>query len=79
MELLPQSEGTGHELINGELFVIRSLHCRQQQISRKVFAALDAWSDSSGLGEAILAPGIMLLDTDTVIPDGVLIGKQRLG
>ncbi|MEM6253721.1 MAG: Uma2 family endonuclease [Cyanobacteria bacterium P01_D01_bin.156] len=78
LEVLPQSEGTRYELINGELFVTRSPHRRHQQISGKIFAALDEWSESSGLGEAILAPGIIPSDTDNVIPDVVWISKQRL-
>lgn len=40
LEVLPQSEGTRYELINGELFVIRSSHRRHQQISGKIFAAV---------------------------------------
>lgn len=78
LEVLPQSEGTRYELINGELFVTRSPHRRHQQISGKIFAALDEWSETTGLGEAILAPGIIPSDTDNVIPDVVWISQQRL-
>ena len=78
LEVLPQSEGTRYELINGELFVTRSPHRMHQQIRGKIFAALDEWSETSGLGEAILAPGIIPSDTDNVIPDLVWISKQRL-
>ncbi|MBT9315054.1 Uma2 family endonuclease [Leptothoe spongobia] len=78
LEVLPQSEGTNYELINGELFVTRSPHRRHQQVSGKFFAALDEWSEASGVGEAILAPGIIPSDTDNVIPDVVWISRQRL-
>ena len=78
LEVLPQSEGSRYELINGELFVTRSPHRKHQQISGKIFAALDEWSETSGLGEAILAPGIIPSDTDNVIPDVVWISQQRL-
>lgn len=78
LEVLPQSEGSRYELINGELFVTRSPHRKHQQISGKIFAALDEWSENSSLGEAILAPGIIPSDTDNVIPDVVWISKQRL-
>lgn len=78
LEVLPQSEGSRYELINGELFVTRSPHRRHQQVSGKIFAALDEWSEASGLGEAILAPGIIPSDTDNVIPDVVWISQQRL-
>ncbi|NJN21545.1 MAG: Uma2 family endonuclease [Leptolyngbya sp. RL_3_1] len=78
LEVLPQSEGVRYELINGELFVTRSPHRKHQQISGKIFAALDAWSEVSGLGEAILAPGIIPSDADNVIPDVVWVSTARL-
>ncbi|NJN20087.1 MAG: Uma2 family endonuclease [Leptolyngbya sp. RL_3_1] len=78
LEVLPQSEGTRYELINGELFVTRSPHRKHQQISGKIFAVLDAWSEESGLGESILAPGIIPSDADNVIPDVVWVSTARL-
>ena len=33
LEVLPQSEGTRYELIDGELFVTRSPHRRHQQVA----------------------------------------------
>ena len=78
LEVLPQSEGSRYELINGELFVTRSPHRKHQQISGKNLAAQDELSETSGLGEAILAPGIIPSDTDNVIPDVVWISQQRL-
>ncbi|WP_299410211.1 Uma2 family endonuclease [Acaryochloris sp. IP29b_bin.148] len=78
LEVLPQSEGNRYELIDGELWVTRSPHRKHQQVAGKIFAALDAWSETSELGEAILAPGIILSDTDNVIPDLVWVSKERL-
>lgn len=78
LEVLPQREENRYELIDGELFVTRSPHRKHQQVAGKIFAALDIWSESSELGEAILAPGIILSDTDNVIPDLVWVSKERL-
>lgn len=78
LEVLPQSEGTYYELIDGELFVTRSPHRKHQQVSGKIYSALDAWSEGSGLGEAIPSPGIIPSDTDNVIPDVVWVSKKRL-
>ena len=78
LEVLPRSEGTRYELIDGELFVTRSPHWKHQQVAGKVHSALNIWSEASGLGEAILAPGIILSDTDNVIPDLVWVSKKRL-
>ncbi|WP_013320239.1 Uma2 family endonuclease [Gloeothece verrucosa] len=78
LEVLPQSEGVRYEIINGELFVTRAPHRKHQQISGKIFRYLDAWSEISGLGQTILAPGIIFSDADNVIPDVVWISKERL-
>ena len=78
LEVLPQSEGTRYELIDGELFVTRSPHRKHQQVAGKIFSALDAWSGESRLGEAIPSPGIIPSDADNVIPDVVWISQDRL-
>jgi Uma2 family endonuclease len=78
LEVLPKNEWTTYEIINGELFVTRSPHRRHQQVSGRIYAALDAWSVGSRLGEAIFAPGVILSDADNVIPDVVWISKARL-
>lgn len=78
LEALPQSEGTRYELIDGELFLTRSPHRKHQQVSGKIFGALDAWSETSGLGQAIPSPGIIPSDADCVIPDVVWVSEARL-
>ena len=78
LEVLPQNEGTRYELIDGELFVTLSPHRKHQQVAGKIYAALDAWSEVSGLGVAIPAPGIIPSDTDNVIPDVVWVSHDRL-
>lgn len=78
LEVLPKSEGTTYELIDGELFVTRSPHRKHQQVSGKIYRVLDAWSEESGLGEAIPAPGIISSDADNVIPDVVWVSRKRL-
>ncbi|MEM9449901.1 MAG: Uma2 family endonuclease [Cyanobacteria bacterium P01_E01_bin.6] len=78
LDVLPQSEGTTYELIDGELFVTRSPHRKHQQVSGKIHRFLDRWSEESGLGEAIPAPGIIPSDSDNVIPDVVWVSTERL-
>ena len=78
LEVLPQSEGTRYELIDGDLFVTRSPHRKHQKVTGKIYKALDSWSETSGLGESILAPGIILSDSDNVIPDVVWVSYDRL-
>lgn len=78
LEVMPQNEWITYEIIDGELFVTRSPHRMHQRIIGKIYRALDAWSDDSGLGEPILSPGVILSDADNVIPDLVWVTKERL-
>ncbi|MEL6813923.1 MAG: Uma2 family endonuclease [Cyanobacteria bacterium J06598_3] len=78
IEALPQNEWTTYEIIDGELFVTRSPHRRHQKIIGKLFSVLDTWSEDSGLGEPIIAPGLVLSDADNVIPDLVWVSQLSL-
>jgi Uma2 family endonuclease len=75
---LPQNESVNYEIIDGELFVTRSPHHLHQKVCVKLAHYLDAWCENSGLGETIFAPGIILSDLDSVIPDLVWISQERL-
>ncbi len=78
LESLPQNESDKYEIIDGELFVTRSPHRRDQQVCVKIARYLDAWSENSGLGETIITPGVIFSEIDSVIPDVVWISKERL-
>jgi Uma2 family endonuclease len=77
LELLPDN-GNYYEIIDGELFVTRAPHWQHQKVCGRIYAVLDAWSLSNGLGEASITPGIVFSDTDNVIPDVVWVSKERL-
>ena len=76
VELLPENEGTRYEIIDGELFVTRAPHSRHQQTCGKFFWQLDVWSEATGLGEAILSPGVLFSESDNVIPDVVWASNE---
>ena len=78
LEVLPQSEGTRSELIDGALFVTRLPHRKHQQVTGKIYSSLDSWLEASGLGETIPSPGIIPSNTDNVIPDVVWVSHERL-
>lgn len=78
LEVMPQNELTRYEIIDGELFVSRSPHRRHQQVCGKVSRQFDDWSESTGLGETIITPGIIFSEEDSVIPDVVWVSKERL-
>lgn len=74
---LPQNEGVHHEIIDGELYVIRSPHHKHQQVAGRIFAVLDSWSLDSGLGEPSIMPGVIFSDANNVIPDVIWVSHDR--
>ena len=57
LELLPDN-GNRYEIIDGELLVTRAPHWKHQKACGRLFAVLDAWSQSTALGEATINPGL---------------------
>lgn len=53
-------------------------HWHHEQTSGLIFAALQSWSEESGLGQASPTPGVIFGDVDNVIPDVVWISNERL-
>ncbi|WP_315791784.1 Uma2 family endonuclease [Fischerella sp. JS2] len=78
INLLPENEGTRYEIIDGELFMTRAPHWKHQRSCGRIFRELDFWSDSSGLGQASITPGVLFSETDNVIPDVVWASHERL-
>lgn len=61
LELFPD-DGKRYEIIDGELFVTRAPHWGHQRTCLKIGRVLDDWSQSSGLGQAAIAPGVIFSD-----------------
>ena len=78
ISFLPQNESVNYEIIDGELFVTRSPHRLHQRVCVKLARYLDAWSEKNGLGETIIAPGVIFSDFDSVIPDVIWLSKEKL-
>lgn len=70
--------GNRYEIIAGNLFVTRAPHWDHQDTAGAAYAKLRAWSQTSGLGTAAFAPGIVFSEADNVIPDVVWISNDRL-
>jgi Uma2 family endonuclease len=77
LELLPDSSNR-YEIIDGELLVTKAPHWGHQKALTNTSAELRNWSYSTGLGETVSTPGVIFTDADNVIPDVVLISKERL-
>lgn len=67
-----------YEIIDGKLFVTRALGWKHQATCIKIGAALENWSNQTGLGEPAINPGIVFSDADNVIPDVVWASYERL-
>ena len=77
LELLPD-DGRRYEILDGELLVTRAPHWGHQETCGNIYAALKAWSRTTGLGKAAINPGIIFTDADNVIPDVVWATHERL-
>ena len=77
LDLLPDN-GNRYEIVDGDLFVTRAPHWNHQQTCGRIFSPLDTWSQSTDLGKATIAPGIIFTDADNVIPDVVWASNERL-
>jgi Uma2 family endonuclease len=71
-------DGARYEIIDGELYMSRQPHWYHEQTTGLIFAALQDWSERSGLGQASPTPGVIFGDVDNVIPDVVWVSHARL-
>jgi Uma2 family endonuclease len=77
LEALPDDGGwSRYEIINGELFVTRAPHFRHQKTASRIQVCLENWSERTGLGSSVQAPGLVFTSTDAVIPDLVWASKE---
>ncbi|MFQ4138292.1 Uma2 family endonuclease [Nodosilinea sp. PGN35] len=77
LELFPE-DGKRYEIIDGELIVTRAPSWSHQEVTGRVFAALDSWCQETDLGRAAINPGILFTEEDNVIPDVVWASHERL-
>ena len=78
LEVLPENPAIQYELIAGDLLVTRTPHYRHQHICSRVAAALELWSEKTGLGLTIINPGLIYSEIDSVITDVVWVSNNRL-
>lgn len=74
---LPEN-GNRYEVIDGELFVTRAPHWKHQSVAGRAYSKLLIWSEESGLGEPVMAPGVIFSESNAVIPDVVWVRNERL-
>lgn len=75
---LPDNEWIRYEILDGELFAVRSPHHKHQHVIGCIFSVLNTWSLETGLGEPSIMPGLIFSDSDNVAPDVVWVSYERL-
>ncbi len=77
LDVMPD-DGKRREIIDGELYVSRQPSFQHQIVNSFAWRLLQGWSESTGLGVAIEAPGIIFAEDDDVIPDVIWISHRQL-
>lgn len=78
LELIPAVEGKRYEIIDGDLYVSHAPSYEHQDTSGAIYEELQVWSRASGLGRAVMAPGVIFAEDDDVIPDVMWMSWDRL-
>ena len=71
-------DGKHYEIIDGELYVSKQPHFHHQRVCTRLLLRLQQWSEQSGDGEAVTAPGLIFADDDDVAPDVVWVSSNRM-
>jgi Uma2 family endonuclease len=71
-------DGKRYEIIDGELYVSKQPHFYHQLVCTRAWSKLQLWSDRSGDGVAVVAPGIIFAEDDDVAPDVAWASSRRL-
>jgi Uma2 family endonuclease len=79
LELFPQPlDDKRYEIIAGELHVSTQPHWMHQLMSTRVIVALGTWSEGSGGGLVVDAPGVIFAKDEAVAPDVAWVSGERL-
>jgi Uma2 family endonuclease len=76
--LLMPDDGKRYEVIEGELYVSKQPGVEHQYSCSRLVGFLVNWSEESGIGVALIAPGLVFAEDDDVAPDVVWVSRERL-
>src|SRR5262249_48589088 len=77
LDAMPE-DGNRYEIIEGELFLSKAPGVPHQRVFGELFDALRSFLRLHRIGEVIATPGLILSDTDAVMPDLVFILNERV-
>jgi Uma2 family endonuclease len=78
LALMPDDDGMRYEIIEGDLYVSKLPSAEHQYVCSRLVGFLADWSEKSGTGIALVAPGVVFADDDDVAPDVVWVSHERL-
>jgi Uma2 family endonuclease len=70
-------DGNRYEIIEGELFLSKAPGIPHQRVFGEVFDSFRSYLREQPIGEIIATPGLILSETDAVIPDLAFILNER--
>jgi len=76
--LLMPDDGNRYEIIEGDLYVSKQPSSEHQFACGQLFRYFQEWNDRSGMGMALIAPGLVFADDDDVAPDVVWVSRESL-
>lgn len=71
-------DGYRYEIIEGDLYVSKLPSAEHQFTCGQFFRYFQEWNEQSGMGVALISPGLVFSDDDDVGPDVVWISNERL-
>ena len=78
VEGLPQPlDDTRYEIIEGELYVTMQLKLQHQLVGSRVWRQLNDWDEHTGVGVAVIAPGVVFAPHEAAAPDVDWVSRAR--
>jgi Uma2 family endonuclease len=79
LDLFPDPiDDTRYEILGGELHVSHQPHWRHQMATTRTIIAVGTWSEETGAGYVLDAPGVIFSQDDAIAPDLVWVASDRL-
>jgi Uma2 family endonuclease len=78
LEKIEPKETERYEIIDGELIVTHAPSFEHQYVCNRLGRFLDVWSDETGRGATVSAPGVIFSPVNAVIPDVAWVSFDRI-
>ena len=76
--LLMPDDGNRYEIIEGDLYVSKLPSAEHQFVCGQLVRYFQEWNEQTGMGVALISPGLVFSDDDDVGPDVVWVSYEGL-